>query len=96
MVGKPNLPSDADWRPALKGAAVEDPGLTALDEERQASMADEGGAAGAAVEADATGFPEVASAPPRRRPWFPVAIGLSVSAIVIGLIVGRMRTGARP
>ena len=50
MVGKPNFPDDVGqaWRP--EGSAVGTPGLTALDEEREASLADEGGASGAMVE----------------------------------------------
>jgi hypothetical protein len=50
MVGKPNFPDDVDTRHDLHGSAVGTPGLTALDEEREASLADEGGASGAAVE----------------------------------------------
>ena len=46
MVGKVNLPPDADKRKDLKGAAVGAPGLTPVDEERAASMADEGGVSG--------------------------------------------------
>ena len=50
MVGKPNLPKDAEERDDLQGSATETPGLTPIDQEREASMADEGGTAGAAVE----------------------------------------------
>jgi len=50
MVGKPNFPGDVDGREDLKGSSVGTPGLTALDEEREASLADEGGASGAVVE----------------------------------------------
>ena len=50
MVGKPNFPDDVDTRGDLRGSAVGTPGLTALDEEREASLADEGGASGATVE----------------------------------------------
>lgn len=50
MVGRPGFPKDVDARPDLKGSAVGTPGLTALDEEREASLADEGGASGAHVE----------------------------------------------
>ena len=50
MVGKPNFPDDVDARDDLRGSAVGTPGLTALDEEREASLADEGGVSGAAVE----------------------------------------------
>jgi hypothetical protein len=52
MVGKPNLPADAEQRSDVRGAARSTPGLSALDEEREASMADEGGAAGMAVESE--------------------------------------------
>jgi hypothetical protein len=52
MVGKPNLPPDADGRSDKRGAARGTSGLSALDEEREASMADEGGASGMAVEAE--------------------------------------------
>ena len=50
MVGKVNLPPDTDKRKHLKGSASDSPGLNAVDEERAASMADEGGASGSAVE----------------------------------------------
>jgi hypothetical protein len=50
MVGKPNFPDDVDARADLKGSAAGTPGLTALDEEREASLADEGGASGAVME----------------------------------------------
>jgi len=50
MVGKVNLPPDAEKRKDVKGAATDGAGLTAVDEERAASMADEGGASGAEVE----------------------------------------------
>ena len=52
MVGKPNLPETGDLRPELQGAARPTAGLTALDQEREASMADEGGASGAVVEGE--------------------------------------------
>jgi hypothetical protein len=50
MVGKPNSPDDVDARHRRHGSAVGTPGLTALDEEREASLADEGGTSGAVVE----------------------------------------------
>jgi hypothetical protein len=50
MVGKPSFPDDVDVRDDLRGSAVGTPGLTALDEEREASLADEGGASGATIE----------------------------------------------
>ena len=50
MVGRPHFPKDVDSRHDLKGSSVGTPGLTALDEEREASLADEGGVSGAYVE----------------------------------------------
>jgi hypothetical protein len=50
MVGKPNFPNDVDKRDDLKGSSAGTPGLTPLDQEREASLADEGGASGATVE----------------------------------------------
>src|SRR5438034_11441404 len=50
MVDKPKSSDDADKSDNQKGSAVGTPGLTALDQEREASLADEGGASGAAVE----------------------------------------------
>jgi hypothetical protein len=52
MVGKPNMSHDGYKRPDLRGAARSTPGMTALDEEREASMADEGGAAGMVMESE--------------------------------------------
>jgi len=49
MVGKVNRPPGADKRKA-KGSASDAQGLTAVDEERAASMADEGGVSGSTVE----------------------------------------------
>jgi hypothetical protein len=50
MVGKRNVRSDVEGRVDLRGSAVGTPGLNALDEQREASLADEGGASGAMVE----------------------------------------------
>ena len=47
MVGKPTFPDDVDTRADKRGSSAGTPGLTALDEEREASLADEGGASGA-------------------------------------------------
>jgi hypothetical protein len=49
---------DVNKRTERKGAAAPTPGLTSLDQEREASLADEGGAAGATVESqDASSAP---------------------------------------
>jgi hypothetical protein len=45
MVGKPNVNDQT-----VKGASMPTSGLNALDQEREASMADEGGASGATME----------------------------------------------
>jgi hypothetical protein len=50
MVDKPSVPADVDARDHVKGSATGTPGLTPLDEDREASLADEGGASGATVE----------------------------------------------
>jgi hypothetical protein len=52
MFGKPNLPDTGDRRPDLRGAARATPGLTVLDEQREASMADEGGSSAAVMEGE--------------------------------------------
>jgi hypothetical protein len=52
MVGKPNFPSDVDERRDLSGMANPTAGLGALDQEREASMADEGGMSGAVMETE--------------------------------------------
>jgi hypothetical protein len=57
MVGKPNFPADVETRDDIKGAASPTPGLGALDQEREASMADEGGASGAIAEDPDTDLP---------------------------------------
>jgi hypothetical protein len=50
MVGKPNIPEDVDAHADKRGSSAGTPGLSALDEEREASLADEGGASGAVIE----------------------------------------------
>jgi hypothetical protein len=68
MVGKVNLPPDAEKRKDVKGAAIGGPGLTAVDEERAASMADEGGVSGSAVEGESNQKKEKKEVPPARSP----------------------------
>jgi hypothetical protein len=52
MVGKPNFPQSRAERTDVPGASSPTPGLPALDQEREASMADEGGASGAVMESE--------------------------------------------
>jgi hypothetical protein len=60
MVGKPNFVPDAEQRSNVHGAATRPtPGLTPLDEEREASLADEGGTSGAVMESDGEERPRV-------------------------------------
>jgi hypothetical protein len=50
MGGKRNRTEAVEERDDRKGCATDTSGLTALDHEREASLADEGGASGAAAE----------------------------------------------
>jgi len=52
MAGKPRILKGGSRRTPSRGAARPTPGLTALDEQREASMADEGGASGMVMEAE--------------------------------------------
>lgn len=88
MVGKPNLPSDADWRTDVKGAADEAPGLTPLDVERQASLADEGGASGAVMEA-AERAERYRARPSAARAWGLAALGIAGSLVLLSLLRPR-------
>jgi hypothetical protein len=60
MTVKADGPADVDRRTEHKGSSVGTPGMSALDEEREASLADEGGASGAVIESQDLGI--------RRRP----------------------------
>ncbi len=74
---------DVDKRTERKGAAAPTPGLTSLDQEREASLADEGGAAGATVEAQDTGS---AAGDEEGETSEPGEIGLEGLVIVAGLV----------
>jgi hypothetical protein len=103
MVGKPNFPPEVDKRKDLKGAARPTQGLAALDQERAASMADEGGAAGAAVEAESEARREMLDAelsdddedeedePPFTRPVATFLVAGTVSALAFLLVRRLMR-----
>ena len=65
MASKGDGPADVDRSTEHKGSSVETPGLTALDEEREASLADEGGASAAVIESQDLGtLRRLASDPP--------------------------------
>lgn len=82
MVGKPNLPEAGDPRTDIQGAARATPGLAALDQEREASMADEGGVSGAVMES------EDESAVPLRRPDSRAPHRRRAAAFAIGAAAG--------
>jgi hypothetical protein len=72
VVGKLNLPPDADERDDVMGASMPTPGLTAVDQEREASMADEGGTAGAVMECEEPpAAEETPAAAPAKPPTSP-------------------------
>ena len=86
MAVKADGPADVDRSTEHRGSSVGTPGLTALDEEREASLADEGGASGAMIESqDPATLRRLASEAPvghlqsvdtrRRRPGFWVVAG---------------------
>ena len=52
MAGDTKVSPDVDKNTEHKGSATRTPGLTSLDQQREASLADEGGAAGAIVEGE--------------------------------------------
>jgi len=81
MAVKADGPADVDRSTEQRGSSVATAGLTALDEEREASLADEGGASGAVIESqDLDTLRRIASDHPgghlqspdsrRRRPGF--------------------------
>jgi hypothetical protein len=101
MVGKPNFPHDVEAREGMRGSSKGTPGLTPLDEEREASLADEGGASGAAVESQdletlrrlasetpIPHLPEDAPARPGWPRWAAVAAALAVVAAA-GFLIAR-------
>ena len=52
MAGDSKVIPDVDKNTESKGSAAARPGMTSLDQQREASLADEGGAAGATVEGE--------------------------------------------
>ena len=100
MAVKADGPVDVDRSTEHHGSSAATPGLTALDEEREASLADEGGASGAVVESqDVETLRRLDSDLPgshlrptetRRRTgiWF---VAGAMAAGVIGLAVRKRR-----
>ena len=101
MTVKDEGPADVDRSTEHKGSSVGTPGLSALDEEREASLADEGGASGALVESqDPRTLRRLASDLPvghlqssdsrGRRPGFWLVAG-AVAAGALGVLAMRKR-----
>jgi hypothetical protein len=57
MAGDTKVVPDVDKNTESKGSAAARPGMTSLDQQREASLADEGGAAGARVEGNRAAMP---------------------------------------
>ena len=55
MAGDSKVIPDVDKNTERKGSATPTPGLTSLDQQREASLADEGGSAGATVDGERAG-----------------------------------------
>jgi hypothetical protein len=83
MAGKTRVFPDVDKRTERKGSAAPTPGLTSLDQEREASLADEGGAAAATVEGQAG---EAASGDEDAEESEPGEIGFEGVVLAAGLL----------
>jgi len=83
MAGDSKVTRDVDKRTEHKGSATPTPGLTSLDQEREASLADEGGAAGATAEGQAD---EPGSGEEDKEDPDPGEIGLEGLVIAAGLL----------
>ena len=75
---------DVDKRTESKGSAATTPGLTSLDQQREASLADEGGSAGAVLDGERanSAVPEDESADDPERG----AVGLEGLVIAAGAL----------
>jgi hypothetical protein len=82
MAGDSKVVPDVDKNTESKGSAVARPGMTSLDQQREASLADEGGAAGATVE----GERGTASGDEDAEDSEPGEIGFEGLVIVAGLL----------
>ena len=83
MVGDTTVFPDVDKRTESKGSAATMPGLTSLDQQREASLADEGGAAGAKAEGERASVP---SGDEDAEDAEPGEIGLEGLVIAAGLL----------
>jgi len=100
MASRADGPADVDRSTEHRGSSVETPGLTALDEEREASLADEGGASGAVIESqDLTTLRRLASDLPaahlqsaetrRRRQGFWFVAGVLAAGAISALALRK-------
>jgi len=92
MVGKPNLPSDPELRAQTQGSSIDEPGYGALDQERAASMSDEGGSAGVMRDDALDATPP--NAPTRWNARLTVSLAVCGAALVTLALV--MRRVLRP
>ena len=83
MAGETTVFPDVDRRTERKGSAATTPGMTSLDQQREASLADEGGAAGATVEGERD---SIASGDEDAEDAEPGEIGLEGLVIAAGLL----------
>ena len=93
MVGKPNFPPDVEDRSGIRGPASPTPGMTALDAQREASLADEGGRAAAVIESqDVEEAGESSGLAPSRASSrrMPLALMLGAAGLLGLAILGRM------
>ena len=98
--GTKNGPDDVGRSTEHRGSAAGTPGLSPLDEEREASLADEGGASGATIESqDAPARDKLThsksgmvprSESRRRRPNFWVVAG-AIAAGALGVLAMRKK-----
>lgn len=101
MVGKPNFPPEVAERTDVMGSSSPTPGLPALDQEREASMADEGGASGAVMEGEdhmretlheGHHLPDFEDGEGEPEPLDPRALLLGAGAVaVLGFLAFRLR-----
>ena len=83
MAGDSKVIPDVDKNTESKGSAAARPGMTSLDQQREASLADEGGAAGATVEGERE---SAASGDEDAEDEGPGEIGVEGLVIAAGLI----------
>jgi hypothetical protein len=84
MAGDSKVIPDVDKNTESKGSAAARPGMTSLDQQREASLADEGGAAGAQVEGERAAVPAEDEEGEGEEPGEIGVEGLVIAAGLIG------------